>query len=148
MLERNRELLACFAVSLLPTLVLFAFFPAGSAWVYYKIEPGKIPTFLVALEALRNGTLPVIYVQRLDGLVTFPSFHTAATIMLVYVARGIRYLFLSAVLNGLMLVSTVSEGVHYFVDVIGGVVVALCSILIVRVAMRRVQRARTSPAEP
>ena len=144
MTDRNREMLACFAVALVPTLVLFAFFPAASAWVYYKVEPGKMPMFLVALEALRNGTLPVINVQRLDGLITFPSYHTAAAIMLVYVARGTRYLFLSAVVNGLMLVSTLSEGGHYLVDLIGGGGVALGSILLVRTAMRRNLQARTS----
>jgi len=147
MMERNRELLACFAASLLPTLVLFGFFPAVSAWVYYKADPAHTPEFLVALEAIRNGKLPVINLQRLDGLVTFPSFHTAGAIILAYVARGTRYFFLSAAVNALMVVSTLTSGGHYFIDIIGGIVVGLGSILLVRVAMRRVG-AKIAPATP
>jgi len=132
MAARNRELLACFAIALVPTIILFAFFPAESAWVYYKVEPGKVPEFLRALNALRGGALPVIDLQRLDGLVTFPSFHTAAAVLLIYVSRGTRYLFLSFVWNALMIVSTLTAGGHYLVDIIGGVIVALCSITLVR----------------
>jgi hypothetical protein len=106
MAARNRELLACLTVALVPTLALFAFFPAESAWVHYHVEPGKIPPFLVDLRALRSGALPVLDLQKLNGLITFPSFHTAVAVLPIYVSRGTRCLFLCAVVNGLMILST------------------------------------------
>src|SRR5208283_1718480 len=115
--------------ALAPTLALFAFFPAQSAWVYYNIEPGKIPPFLIDLNALRSGSLPVVNLQRLDGLITFPSFHTAVAVLLIYAARGTPALVLATVINALMILSTFTEGGHYLVDVVAGAAVALLAIV-------------------
>jgi membrane-associated phospholipid phosphatase len=42
------------------------------------------------------------------------------------------------VLNALMMASTPIEGTHYFVDVIGGVIVSMCSVLAATWARHRV----------
>lgn len=132
MISRNHELLALFAVSMVPTLILFALFPAVCPWVYFDAEPGLVAAHMVALQALRSGSFPVLDLQRIHGLVTFPSYHTVVAVLLVYVARGTRFLFLSAVVNALMLLSVLSEGGHYLVDLLAGVTIALGTILVVR----------------
>ncbi|HVC60667.1 MAG TPA: phosphatase PAP2 family protein [Acetobacteraceae bacterium] len=136
MVMRNRELLALFAVSMVPTLILFALFPAACPWVYFDAQPGFVAVHMIDLQALRSGAFPVLDLQRIHGLVTFPSYHAAVAVLLVYIARGTRFVFLSAVVNGLMLLSALSEGGHYLVDLIAGVAIALGTILVVRRAMR------------
>lgn len=132
MADRNRELLACFGLSMIPTLILFALFPAACPWVYFHAEPGMIALHMQDLQALRSGAYPVLDLQRLHGLITFPSYHAVSAVVLAYAARGTRYFFLSLVINLLMLVGAISEGGHYLVDIIAGVAIAVATILLVR----------------
>jgi len=132
MVARNHELLALFAVSMLPTLILFALFPAACPWVYFDAQPGFVAVHMIDLQALRSGAFPVLDLQRIHGLITFPSYHAVVAVLLVYTARSTRFLFLSAVVNALMLLSALSEGGHYLVDLLAGVAIALGTILVVR----------------
>ena len=60
----------------------------------------------------------------MQGIVTFPSYHTVLAILFVYTHRGLRWTFPPvAVLNGLMLAAIPSVGGHYVVDMIGGALV-------------------------
>ena len=137
MLPRAYELLSGLAISLIPTLILFALFPAECAWVVFQAEPGRMPLFLRDLVALRSGAMPVVEIGRLNGLVTFPSFHTVMAILMTYAARGTRFLFLACVVNGLMIVGCLSEGGHYLVDLIAGGVIAIGTIVVLRYLARR-----------
>lgn len=77
---------------------------------------------------------------RLDdlyGLITFPSFHVAAAVLIAYAARGTPLAFLALVLNLVMAVSALSEGGHYLVDVLAGAAVAGLAIGVVRWFDRR-----------
>ncbi len=46
----------------------------------------------------------------MHGLVTFPSFHAVAAVLLASAARGTRYFPLAGAVNLLMLASTRTEG--------------------------------------
>jgi membrane-associated phospholipid phosphatase len=129
---RNREFLATLGISIVPTLVGFALFPAECAWVYFDAAPGKVALHMRDLDALRAGAFPVLDIARMHGLVTFPSYHAATAILLAYAARGTLFAPFSLLLNALMLVSTLSEGGHYLVDLIAGVIVAAATIFLVR----------------
>jgi membrane-associated phospholipid phosphatase len=75
-------------------------------------------------------TLP----DRLKGLITFPSFHTAFAVIAIYTVNHIRQCWLRyplIALNLLMILATPVYGWHYLVDVIGGVIIALLCILCV-----------------
>jgi len=132
MTVRNREFLWATAFTLLATVVISALLPAESAWVWYhsdeQIAPGPWHDFL----AMRDGRLPVLDLQQLRGLVTFPSFHVAMAVLLARAAHGTRCAWLSLVLNMLMIVSTPSEGGHYLVDAVAGIGVATVAILAAR----------------
>ena len=132
MAARSRELVVALAISMVPTLILFALFPAQCAWSYYAVQPDAPAAFLADLMALRSGALPVLDLQQIHGLVTFPSYHTISAILLAYAARGTPWMFLSGVVNGLMIISTLSEGGHYLTDVITGAILAIVTIAAIR----------------
>jgi membrane-associated phospholipid phosphatase len=82
---------------------------------------------------LRSGPAAVLDFRKMEGLVTFPSFHTVLAIITAYAFRGFRLLALPAlVLNGAVIVSTLPEGGHYLVDVLAGALIAAAGIALVR----------------
>lgn len=141
MAARNREFILATAFAVLPTIALFAAFPAASAWAQHGIAAPETLHFFRALSAMRAGQAATIQLGQLDGLVTFPSFHAAVAVLLANAARGTPVAFLAVVLNLLMIVSTLSEGGHYLVDVLAGVAIAALAIGVARRAGRRFDRA-------
>lgn len=71
------------------------------------------------LLALKSGELTTIVCSDTYGIVTFPSFHTIWAVLLM-LAMPNRFI---VVLNSLMVVSTVTCGGHYLIDVLGGLLV-------------------------
>jgi membrane-associated phospholipid phosphatase len=123
------------ARSLLTALIVAGFLTVCISGLVPAI--GHLPDapYVSAFFALRAG-------QVLDGLpqgiVSFPSYHAAVAILLTAALRRHRWLFPAAcVLNGLMLVSTLSTGGHYLVDVLAGACIAWISQ---RVAQRDLER--------
>ncbi len=127
--ERNSELLWTMMLSLFVIVPVSVLLPAGGAWVHYDAmrfaNLAQVRDFL----ALRNGTLHELDLPRLEGLINFPSFHTVLAVLFAYVLRKRRALFIAAtLLNLVMIVSVLSEGGHYLVDVISGIAVAAGAI--------------------
>jgi membrane-associated phospholipid phosphatase len=76
----------------------------------------------------------MVELSNLDGIVTFPSFHAAAAVLLAWAASGIPFLrYPMIALNFLMLISAIPIGGHYAIDVIAGSLVAAVSIVAARV---------------
>lgn len=110
-----------------------AFFPARAAVDRYlgktadlsafPVEPGLY--HLDALERLRSGASVELVLGSLPGLVTFPSFHTAAGVILVTATRRSWLVVPAAPYAVVMIASTPVYGGHYFVDLFAGAVVAL-----------------------
>jgi hypothetical protein len=72
-----------------------------------------MPNHLSISSRCRNGSFRLIQLGQMQGLVTFPSFHTCFAITLAWCFRDVRWLFPIAILvNGAVLVSTLSEGGH------------------------------------
>lgn len=119
---RNRELLIASIFALLLTVAISTVLPALGP----RSILGLPNSWDFIVKALRTGShAPLPY----DGIVSFPSFHASMAVMYAGVMRGTRYGFAaSLILNGLMLLSTVPIGAHYFVDVIGGCAVGLASL--------------------
>lgn len=77
----------------------------------------------------------------LGGMVAFPSFHVAWSVLLTYAARPDRRLFRAALVwNALVVVSTVLIGWHYIVDVPAGLLLAGLGLWAGTAAQRRLQR--------
>jgi membrane-associated phospholipid phosphatase len=136
--ERNSELLWCLMASIAIIVPVSALLPAAGAWLEYDAlrfgNEAQVHDFL----AMRAGTMHELDLTRLEGLINLPSFHTTLGVLYAYVLRGRRILFGGAtLLNAVMIVSVLTEGGHYLVDVIAGAAVAVVAIW----AARRIENA-------
>ncbi len=96
-----------------------------------------------------GGGWSVVDYDRFQGVVTFPSFHTASAVFLIYVARRSPWtLCVSAPLNLTMIVATPLGGGHYLVDLLAGAAVAAACIFLVRRMEHRGANAAAAPQVP
>ena len=141
--DRNGEIIWQFCISLVLTCAIFVFTPAfghvahaGTGW-------------LKTLMMIRNGEWTAFDFSHVEGIISFPSFHTTLAILLVYAVRHHRWLLAVLVpLNLLLIVATLSVGGHYLVDLPAGAAVAFFSIAATRLLRRQLAkcRLRTFPA--
>ena len=119
------------------TAILFAcFFPSrgtmdrySDAAIRAKFDPETGTAYIKQLVELRSGEHVTIDPLHMMGLAEFPSFHTAAAILIVYACRGnfVRLAVGSTFAIG-MIGGTPIYGAHYFVDLISGTCLALVAI--------------------
>jgi hypothetical protein len=128
------------------TCAVSGLLPALCAWDYYRTSQ-HLNIHIPDLVALRDGTLGVVTITKLKGIVTFPSFHAAMAILLTYPYRSFRAFPLVVAWNILMLLSIPKHGGHYLVDILAGILVAAVSIQVVR-SLRSRAMARKRPAPP
>jgi len=113
--------------------IVSAALPAVGPFVHFFGRPTED---IVVLMSLRSGGPHTFVINYLQGIITFPSFHTVLAIIFIYVHRPPSRSFIPvAILNGLMLLGIPSEGHHYLVDMISGTVVVALSIAIVRAGL-------------
>jgi membrane-associated phospholipid phosphatase len=135
---RLADFLALFTVTSLITVMLSSLLPAVGAFVFY--DPPAALRDVVGVDAgiwhiqhfaaLRSGAMRTIDAAAIEGLVTFPSFHTALAVVTTWAFWRTRTLAYSAVaLNALVIASTVPVGGHYFIDVFAGGAIAVAAIL-------------------
>lgn len=132
-------------------------FPALGAHVTYGIASQTLSSvnvhfgyaFLNEFHAVRDQATFVLSVATAQGILTFPSLHTAVAILCAAAASNhvlLRYPIL--VLNVLMVVSTLTHGGHYLIDVLAGMVLALLALLAVTAIQRSTLIGRVSVALP
>jgi membrane-associated phospholipid phosphatase len=140
--ERLSEFLALLAMTSLVTAILFALVPAVGAFDYYRPDRQLFDNFTQSagmwhyneLIALRSGEEVEFVIGRVEGLVTFPSFHTVLAILTAYAVRDVRLLAAPvAILNAVVIVSTLPEGGHYLIDVLAGIAIAVGAIVLFRI---------------
>ncbi|WP_187634054.1 MULTISPECIES: phosphatase PAP2 family protein [Paraburkholderia] len=111
-------------------------FPAASAFLHFNITDPNTSATVSDFDLLRNGKIVKFDLLRIQGLVSFPSFHTALAVFFAYSLRRTIFLFPFAVLlNATMVISTPTQGGHYLVDVFGGLTLALVTIYILKLAL-------------
>jgi membrane-associated phospholipid phosphatase len=143
---RAREFVLLFLLTAVAASTIGLFFPAMTAMHHYAPDPNLFQTIppdlgtypIAPLEHLRTRAAPGLTLGNLPGLTAFPSFHTTMGLIVVWCARGARLLFVPMLLlNALMIASTPAFGGHYFVDLLGGVVLAATAIVLLRLIDRR-----------
>ncbi len=136
--QRAWTFLAANGLALLVTLCFFVFLPAQSALIHHMgAGGGYLPATGVqhaaTIEALRSGTMHAIALDRLLGMVTFPSFHAVSAVLFIWAAWPVAKLkWIVLAINLAMLGATPIEGTHYVVDVIAGLSLAILSIATVQ----------------
>jgi membrane-associated phospholipid phosphatase len=121
------KFLVRFILASLITAVGFYLWPAKGTYgsVYNLPVPAYCQQCAEHLDALRAGARTMVTWRDAEGLITFPSFHAVWAVLLAAAFYGSRYLFWPvAVLNVIVIMSTVTTGMHYFIDVIVGVLIA------------------------
>ena len=132
-LERLREFVWLFVITLLITVALAWVMPAEGAFAHYRVSHLTNAYYLHDFNVLRAGGMPEIAMARVTGIVQFPSFHAAMALMLIYAYRGISYLFpISILLNLVMIASSLTTGGHHLTDVLAGLAVVPLAIFILR----------------
>jgi hypothetical protein len=135
----TKELLVANLISCAIGIPLFALFPAVGPWHYYHFLP--TPSQRVVCEvALLTLRLPGVYVfgSTAVGVVCFPSFHVVWAIFSAATLWGFRWLRIPvALLSGIIILSTMTTGWHYFADVLGGIPLAAISIVLAKGLTRR-----------
>jgi len=100
------------------------FFPAAGPAYNHGIEPAEwqLP-YLDHFLRLRSGEPFLFSWQGTEGLVTFPSFHTAWAIMLILVWRKqTKWLSVPiSIFSVMIILSTLTTASHYIIDIVGGI---------------------------
>lgn len=131
-LPRLQSFVLAFGLTLGVTALGHVFVPAAGAYIHVDLGalqhvalPSDVYTPFVTLEKVRSGSLSVVRLDDLEGLIAFPSFHTANAILLAWTMWTSRYFRLPALLlNGAMILSTPIGGAHYVIDLVAGGAVA------------------------
>ena len=69
-------------------------------------------------------------IGEMQGIVTFPSYHTVLGVLFPYMFRRHRWFLPVLVLNVLLIGSVPTEGAHYVVDAIAGVIIAVVALAV------------------
>lgn len=144
--------LAAMIVALTLTDALLVIVPAKSAAIHllgesYASLPKAGIVHVPIIEGLRSGSIDVVSAQSLHGLITFPSFHVAAAVLFIWAAWPIAWLRVpAAFLNVAMMGSSLVHGGHYFIDLIGGLMVATVAVFTVRLMPCQATAALPGPA--
>jgi hypothetical protein len=115
-------------------LPLFALVPAVGPWYGYHFAATAHQA--ECQSALLLFRAPGHAISNINAIICFPSFHVIWAIFCVAGLWGFRLLRIPvAVLSSMIIVSTVTTGWHYFIDVLGGIVVAAISLAIAYVCI-------------
>lgn len=120
--DRNRELFRIAAIACVASSLISGIAPAIGPYP-------PLASFQQALIDVRNNNTPSISIPNMQGIVTFPSFHTAMAVFFIYAHRPPCRSFLPILaLNLLLLMAVPTWGHHYFIDEIAGATLALVCI--------------------
>ena len=133
-LELRRYLLA-FAIAFTATIIVSAMMPAAGPIGFIDTANFHLLKF--------SGATPVDQLMRLrvpgpwvmneapGGIATFPSFHATIAILTPLTMRRYPRLFAGLVaLNAAMLGAAVTEGAHYFIDILAGSAMAVFAYML------------------
>jgi hypothetical protein len=126
-----------------------AVMPALGPYTVFEVTPAidhpNIPLTVmngpVAQILQLRGTAPFLQLDSIEGIIVFPSFHMALAILFAWAFWRVPFVrWIALILNIAVAAATPLSGAHYFVDVVGGAVVALAAIAMASSLARAVDR--------
>jgi membrane-associated phospholipid phosphatase len=124
-----RAYLLAFAIAFTLTIIVSALMPAAGPIAFVDRATFHVLQFTGAtpldhLMRLREVG-PLIMSDSPGGIATFPSFHATIAILTPLTLRGYPRIFAALlILEAAMLIGTVTEGAHYFIDILAGTCMA------------------------
>jgi hypothetical protein len=111
-------------------------FPAESAFAQLadaelkaRLPDGTAIYHMKDLLALRSGEPITLVLDKIQGLSTFPSFHTCMALIVMWCSRGFWWSWIpGATLGFLILLATPVFGGHYLVDILFGTSIFIASV--------------------
>ena len=135
--ERARELVLAVMIAGLIAIAISGILPAAGALAFYHPDPSFIapnaPMVDLAYKdeffRMRALELPVLSLENPKGLIAFPSYHVALSVLIALSFRSRPLFFVPlAVLNFFVILSTPIDGGHHLIDGISGAVVSFVSL--------------------
>ena len=145
---RLDRLTLAFMLSGSMTIAVWAVFPNFGALALHYAQGLPAPAFDLAVSkeeamqllALHADPLPPLRFSNLTGLIGFPSFHTVMVVLTVHAVWEIPIAgMLALACNILVLLSVPADGGHHFVDIAGGILVAIVSICLADALLRQTE---------
>ncbi|WP_082503804.1 phosphatase PAP2 family protein [Methylobacterium sp. Leaf117] len=148
-LSAVRDFVLAFMIAGLITVLLSGLMPAMAMFVHLGLRPQDFPglnpaaayVHLAPLSGLRDGTVRIISLAEIEGIITFPSFHAALGVLFArffWMSRITRWPGLAV--NAMLIAATPIDGGHYFVDVGAGALIAVAAIAAARILNRSATR--------
>jgi hypothetical protein len=135
--DRLYEIFWILSFSLLAIVIISGFLPAlgpASALGLMPLYWHQYIQNISDMDAIRAGVTSTVVIEKLSGIVVFPSFHTASAIIYMYAFRESGVISIVAILiNIAMLLSIPVMGDHYITDMLAGAVVAIMTITVTRI---------------
>jgi membrane-associated phospholipid phosphatase len=121
-------------------MLIASVFPAKAAFALLaddelrqRLPSGSGVYHISQLMSLREAAQVHLKLEQLQGLSTFPSFHTVLGLLIVWAGRFNPFIFLASAFAGTMVVaSTPIYGGHYFIDLIAGLIVMILAVAVWR----------------
>ena len=117
----------CFVGTLLTTCLIAMFTPAKGLGMWAppqlvaQLPDQAMRSFWAHFDEFYFGAHPVLRMQVVDGVISFPSFHCVVGFLVLAMWRkNVVTLLAAAVWLGFMLLGTFPGGGHYFVDLLAG----------------------------
>ena len=141
-----REFVMAVMIGGLATVLISGALPAMAMFVHLGLDGSDFPhlrpaaafVHVEAVNGLRDGTLKIIALGRLEGIITFPSFHAALGVIFAHALWRLKWIRYPALaLNLVLIAATPIDGGHYFVDVLAGLAIAALAIVAARLLVRR-----------
>jgi len=119
------------------TVVLSSFFPAVSNYInlglsardFQHVNPFAGDVHMRDFNALRDGTAHALELGKMEGIITFPSYHAGLSVVSLWGFWATRIAWVrwpGMLLAASTIVATPVDGGHYLVDILaGGAIAAL-----------------------
>jgi len=137
-MRQAKEYILATLMSAIIGIPLFSVFQAVGPWVHYGYQPVIAQEkYLKTFYEIKTAGVYELDINYSNGLICFPSYHTILAILAATALWKIPYVRIpAAILAILIIVSTVTTGTHYVVDVVAGVFVTILSVLAARLYTR------------
>jgi hypothetical protein len=147
--ERAQTMLLAIVASVVATLALAAVVPAVGPWETEATPPTPAQAACAdVVHRLAGGVPYAIDLHFRDPIVALPSWHTIFAVLGALVWRPVRVAWPIALAWGaLIVVSTLTTGWHYLVDVLAGIAVAVAAHGVAGASLRTL-RARDRARSP